>query len=1277
MTSLQSLVRKPSFRSSSGVFPVDDDDSISHATVEIVRNPSLRQGAGLSGKSSEVFKDGKKEQFLESIDAKIFRVGRMLVEQQLADFSQEGSLLSYVCSGNLNALVAAIDAMADENEREVAIMKKDGAGATIIHISYLFQNFHVGRYLVKRFPHLATVRYDAVDIVDGDCRMMPYLGENILHIAIAHRAHDEVQWLISFFSEKESDSKHLMELLGARAFGHFFQPGNTSIGLYFGELPIHFAACSNDFELFDLVLAADPNAIFFTDSYGNNVLHLCTIHQLVRMFDYISNHVRVLIRKELEKRLKRDIETKEITEVVFNNYLDVLMNVKFLHIYNNESLTPFTLAAKTGKLDIFEHIMSMKTTLQWSYGPVDCSVVDLVHFENYRGGMLSPEPPIKTKFISKFCHVKSLNSSHVFEEFCYPNLEKDAEYMRSLNLHRWTEEEKPLRLGALEYICQSQNGNFDMLNFPEVKEFIQKKWDRFGYPYFLKSSMFGILRTLLVSLIICFFEYGDGYSFADWFIFILYPVTWATMAFNFKSDLYQIFIKRNGFNHFGRDGTIRGAGLLENICSSSEFVFFTGACILRVYEAERRGLQEDSSVRVVISMTTLTCWIRILYIFMGFERTGNFVIIVANILLNDIPLFMWIYVTILFGFGSAHAALSVNMFDERTVENSIKHYLFFIWNIFRYTVDGQNNEVFDEDLVQVNALWLYQILSSWYNVLIVLLLLNLLIAMLSETYSTLITKSSSILLRERYNMMCSFEKGMDDDEIKAAMQSYLIVSGDSAPVFEIQTTNAKWTKSGNADSDVFDESKKGESVGMPENMRAMATVGDTTALEKELLRLPKLINCRDVTGGNLLHWSVANGWYDTAEMLLSFNIDIHVCDYEKKDTIMHDAVRAYCKSSSEKREACAQIITLLIKHGASYTRRNAEHQSPMDLAKEASGDTNRLTDDVATLFAEGAKLRKEVEAGANTDGKTRITESASFNAYCKLTLLIIDPQVDFHPGGSLAVSGANEDSLRIQKFIRQYIDDIEDIVVTQDSHQLNHIAHGVFWEDKNGNSPQPFTVITHKDVVQRVWIPRNRNRFEYCKQYTKDLEGKGKFQLTIWPEHCLLGTPGHCVVPPINDALLEWSRHQKKEVEYVMKGQNCLTEMYSAIMAEVPMPDDLSTHLNSKLLRRLQSSRQIVVCGQALSHCVNFTVRDLVDHWRSDPSRILLMRDGCSSVTSFEAAGDNFVAEIAAAGVKIIKSTDNFLLKDPPVSSTRLALEPVGEVNTADTVTNIEESNTK
>jgi hypothetical protein len=65
------------------------------------------------------------------------------------------------------------------------------------------------------------------------------------------------------------------------------------------------------------------------------------------------------------------------------------------------------------------------------------------------------------------------------------------------------------------------------------------------------------------------------------------------------------------------------------------------------------------------------------------------------------------------------------------------------------------------------------------------------------------------------------------------------------------------------------------------------------------------------------------------------------------------------------------------------------------------------------------------------------------------TLLIIDPQIDFHPEGgqgtpfyhaqgSLAVAGANEDSERTAKLILDNINDINEIIVTLDSHHVRH-----------------------------------------------------------------------------------------------------------------------------------------------------------------------------------------------------------------------------------------------
>ena len=73
-----------------------------------------------------------------------------------------------------------------------------------------------------------------------------------------------------------------------------------------------------------------------------------------------------------------------------------------------------------------------------------------------------------------------------------------------------------------------------------------------------------------------------------------------------------------------------------------------------------------------------------------------------------------------------------------------------------------------------------------------------------------------------------------------------------------------------------------------------------------------------------------------------------------------------------------------------------------------------------------------------------------------------------------------------------------------DSHNRNHIAHGVFWVNENNENPTPFTTITHQNIIDGLWKPRQIELKEHCLNYTKSLESQGKFVLCIWPEHCLV-----------------------------------------------------------------------------------------------------------------------------------------------------------------------------
>lgn len=270
----------------------------------------------------------------------------------------------------------------------------------------------------------------------------------------------------------------------------------------------------------------------------------------------------------------------------------------------------------------------------------------------------------------------------------------------------------------------------------------------------------------------------------------------------------------------------------------------------------------------------------------------------------------------------------------------------------------------------------------------------------------------------------------------------------------------------------------------------------------------------------------------------------------------------------------------------------------------------------------------------------------------KVKLFIIDPQVDFCdekgdycPGqqGNLAVPGALEDTLRLAKMVSDNLDDIDDINITLDSHNKVHIAHPIWLIDSKGNPPDPFTLIEEESLLDGFWKTRNPLFHQRTVDYSKALKANGRYVHCIWPYHCLIGTPGHNVMPQLMEALDQWES-KFRLVNKVTKGSNIFTEHYSAVKADVEDPNDRTTMLNEKLVNALKDGDDdILIAGQALSHCVANTIRDVANEFSDEQvKRFVLLEDACSNVPTFEQLGTDFVNEMTAKGMQISKTTTYF-----------------------------------
>ncbi|HTM21499.1 MAG TPA: nicotinamidase [Kofleriaceae bacterium] len=291
----------------------------------------------------------------------------------------------------------------------------------------------------------------------------------------------------------------------------------------------------------------------------------------------------------------------------------------------------------------------------------------------------------------------------------------------------------------------------------------------------------------------------------------------------------------------------------------------------------------------------------------------------------------------------------------------------------------------------------------------------------------------------------------------------------------------------------------------------------------------------------------------------------------------------------------------------------------------------------------------------------------------KIHLLLIDVQKDFcHPEGTLYVggrsgTGAIDDSRRIAEFIQHNLDVITDITTTLDTHFAYQIFFPAFWLGRDDQPLAPHRVITAEQIAAGEVRPNPAMAGWLCggnypwlvrqvEHYCRELERAGKYQLYLWPPHCLLGSAGHALVGVIHEARLlhAFARGAQSWVE--VKGGNPLTENYSVLRPEVLTRHDgqALAQRNTQFLDKLLAADAVVIAGQASSHCVKSTIDDLVDEIAAaDPAlarKVYILTDCMSAVTvpdgkggfavDFTAQAEQALQRFAGAGMNLVTSTD-------------------------------------
>jgi len=286
----------------------------------------------------------------------------------------------------------------------------------------------------------------------------------------------------------------------------------------------------------------------------------------------------------------------------------------------------------------------------------------------------------------------------------------------------------------------------------------------------------------------------------------------------------------------------------------------------------------------------------------------------------------------------------------------------------------------------------------------------------------------------------------------------------------------------------------------------------------------------------------------------------------------------------------------------------------------------------------------------------------------RICLLLIDvqntfciPNFELFVGGTTG-TGAVDDNVRLCEFIYRNLGVITQIVPTLDTHTAMQIFHPIFWINEVGEHPTPAaTNITPEDILQGRWKvnPAIANSFDkgdyqtlekHALHYVKQLSGAGKYPLTIWPYHSMLGGIGHALVSAVEEALFFHGIARNSQARYEIKGNNPLTENYSILRPEVLEGVNGSpiAQNNSNLIQALLEFDAVIIAGQAKSHCVAWTIADLLTEIQLKDAnltqKIYLLEDCTSSVVvpgvvDYTTQAEEAFERFAAAGMHRVKST--------------------------------------
>ncbi|XP_059877014.1 transient receptor potential cation channel subfamily V member 6 [Delphinus delphis] len=346
---------------------------------------------------------------------------------------------------------------------------------------------------------------------------------------------------------------------------------------------------------------------------------------------------------------------------------------------NHQGLTPFKLAGVEGNTTMFQHLMQKRKHIQWTCGPLTSTLYDLTEIDS-------------------------------------------------------SGEEQSL----LELIVTSKKREArQILDQTPVKELVNLKWKRYGWPYFC------VLAAIYLLYLVCFTtccvyrplnprthnqtDPRDNTVLQQKLLQEAYvtPEDHLRLVGELVSVFGAVIILLIEIPDIFRVGVTRFFG--QTILGGPFHVLFiTYACMVLVTMVMR--LTNTNGEVVPMSFALVLGWCNVMYFARGFQMLGPFTVMIQKMIFGDLMRFCWLMAVVILGFASAFFIIF-----QTEDPNELGHFysypmaLFSTFELFLTIIDGPANYT-------VDLPFMYSVTYAAFAIIAALLMLNLLIAMMGDTH---------------------------------------------------------------------------------------------------------------------------------------------------------------------------------------------------------------------------------------------------------------------------------------------------------------------------------------------------------------------------------------------------------------------------------------------------------------------------------------------------------------------------------------------------------------